>query len=44
MLIDLNSDELHRNPFIVNLDRCHRSCDIIENSYGTHILRIKLRM
>ena len=33
-IIDLNLDELHYYPFIINMNRCDRSCNTVEDPLG----------
>lgn len=34
MLIDLNSDELHCYPFMINLGRFGRNCNTFDDIFG----------
>ena len=34
MLTDLNTDELHRSPFIISLDRCNGSFSTVQVPFG----------
>lgn len=40
--IDLNPNELHHYPFMINLGRCDGSCDTAENPFGAICVPNKL--